>query len=347
MNIAVALSGGVDSAVALAYLSKTHNVHAFTMKLWNDSYSEELKNSCFGPNRQEDIDFCESLCKKLNVPYTVIDLSSEFKAQVIAHFKLDYSMGRTPNPCVTCNKNIKFGSFLNEIKKIFNFDYVATGHYASIEYIDGTYYLKRVAEDSKDQTYFLYSLNQFTLSHLMLPLPSICKSKQEVRKLAEEYGIEIHSKKDSMNFADGKYAYLFTEIEQANLSGKLIYKDNVVAQHKGIMHYTIGQRARISGKEEKLYVKNIDWVTNNIEVDKLDAVTKDSITFFYFDYKPLFLESAYLLIKLKQEGKLLPIKSIQVYPNIQITLDTKVILTPGQSCVIYNEDGLLVAGGVI
>ena len=344
-KIAVALSGGVDSAVALAILNQSFNVHAFTMKLWDDSYPDSLKNSCFGYGKQEDIDTCKAICEHLNVPYTVIDLSKQFKEQVITPFKACYSSGTTPNPCVTCNKHIKFGLFIEEAKKHFDFSYFATGHYANIKEVDGEYYLKRVDNDKKDQTYFLWQLESNTLSKILFPLCNF-ESKDEVRRIAEYYKLPVASKKDSMSFADGKYCDLFNEA--SILEGDFTYKGTAIAKHKGIVHYTVGQRAKIPGMPEKLYIKKILPMEKEVVLDTLNNIVDNKISFSYWRESKLFRNPGEILfIKLKQEGQLIPISNIEIYPKVVVTIKGKVVSTPGQSCAIYNHAGYLVAGGII
>lgn len=347
MKIAVALSGGVDSAVVLGLVSEYHNVHAFTMKLWDDSCPESLKNSCFGYGKQEDIDTCEKLCQKFNVPYTVIDLSKQFRSTVLDEFTSNYEKGITPNPCVTCNKKIKFGLFMEKIKEIYDFDLLATGHYADIVIKKGDSYLKRIEDNKKDQTYFLWQLPPNVLKKLWFPLPSVCKNKEEVRNVAFALGIEIANKKDSMSFADGKYIKLFSKESVESSIGNFVYYGTPICKHKGIVNYTIGQRAKISGLPSRLYVKRIDTESKDIEVDVLHGVTTKSINFSYFSGRELLFNNTELFIKLKQEGGLLPIRSIRLYPNMVVNVYEDIILTPGQSCVIYNSEGLLLGGGII
>jgi len=346
MKIAVALSGGVDSATTLAFLRNAgHEVQAFTMKLWNSDYPESLKNSCFGYGKQEDIDACIDICDILNVPYTVIDLSKEFQEKVITPFKESYLEGITPNPCVTCNREIKFGLFMERIKEIFDYDYFSTGHYSNVKIIDGVPYLKRVENDKKDQTYFLWQIENSKLKDVYFPIAEF-KEKERVREYARKCDLPVAIKKDSMSFADGAYPSLFENIE----TGNFLYNGKVIGQHKGKIFYTVGQRARISGMTEKLYIKNVSQSGQDIEVDTLDRIVTSEISFSKFTPKPLFYESNMLYIKLKQEGSLIPIDAIVTYEkedDMEIIINTQVVLTPGQSCVIYNEDNYLVAGGII
>ena len=164
-TVAVGLSGGVDSSVAAYLLKKEgYNVAGITMKIWDGSIeiNESSKHACYGPGEDDDIEAADKLCKELGIPFHVIDLVDEYKESVIEYFKKEYIQGRTPNPCVRCNKEMKFGFMLDKARENgLNFDYFATGHYARVERgPEGKFILKKAVDDFKDQTYFLSGLER-------------------------------------------------------------------------------------------------------------------------------------------------------------------------------------------
>lgn len=361
MKYAVALSGGVDSASTLALLKDSgHEVRAFTMKLYNDDLknSHIFPDSCFGVNKKKDIEQCKEICNILDVPFTIIDLSKEFNGAVLQPFQFSYAQGITPNPCVMCNDKIKFDLFPKKIKEMYDYDYFVTGHYSNVVVKDDHYYLKRIDNDKKDQTYFLWKLlgKQEVLRSFYSPLGKMFTNKDDVRTYARNKRIPVSDKKDSMSFAEGRYQDFFKS-DSPLFCGYFIHNDENIKPHDGIFRYTVGQRARISGLKEKLYVRKIDAESGNIYVDTLDNIVTDKV---YLDRRifigsPLFnayMSGEYygdkpLYMKLKQEGSLIEIDTIYGFPKLCFVLNKKVILTPGQSVVIYDEEGLLIAGGII
>ena len=209
-KIIVGMSGGVDSTVSATLMKQSgFDVVGVTMKLWNKKYSSSVhKNACYGPGEKEDIGNAKKIAKKLGIKHIVLDLFNEFEKYVLDYFKKEYLSGKTPNPCVFCNQKIKFGFLLEKtIKSGIPFDFIATGHYARIQYDSKKkrYILSRGKDLTKDQSYFLYRLNQNQLKKIIFPLGDY--TKKEVRKMAIDFGFEECARKvESQDFAEsGNY----------------------------------------------------------------------------------------------------------------------------------------------
>ena len=268
-KIIVGMSGGVDSSVAAALLVKQgYRVTGVTMKTWDDS-SPAYRSGCFGPGQQDGIESARSVAAKLGIPYHVIDLSGEFKSQVLDFFCREYMSGNTPNPCVRCNKLVKFGALWEKALDVgIEADLFASGHYARVEPGGGgRYMLKKGRDEKKDQSYFLYALNQVQLARMLLPLGGY--RKQEVRKLCLEMGLGIETRKESQDFAGGDYAGLF---DGKAVPGSIVDKQgNILGKHKGIVYYTPGQRRGLAiASREKLFVIDIRADTDSVVVGSLE-----------------------------------------------------------------------------
>lgn len=266
MKILVGVSGGVDSAVALHILkSRGHSVSGVMMKIY-DGESKTIANSCYGTDKQKEILDARANCEHVNCDFHLIDLAQIYDKIVFQEFKSQYLKGLTPNPCVICNKFIKFGALPQSARSLgIEFDKFATGHYARNEFNPQTkrWELKRGINPKKDQTYFLYRLSQEELSNIIFPLGDM--EKEDVRKYALENNIPVAKKQDSQDFYKGDYSELFN----INPSFGEI-KDrfgNVLGHHQGIWNYTIGQRKGLKiAYSEPLYVLEIDNKTNSVIV---------------------------------------------------------------------------------
>ena len=247
-KILVGLSGGVDSAVAALILKeKNHDITGATLKLLDIIDTENSIRSA------------QEISKVLNINHIVIDLRKEFKEYVLDYFVKEYESGRTPNPCVMCNKYIKFGFMLKEALKL-NYDYIATGHYAQIKYDNSKniWRLKK-CDNIKDQSYFLYRLSQEQMSRIIFPLENLDKPK--VRELARKYNLPVSEKKDSQDICFIKnqdYMEFVRNNSNINfLPGNFIDKNkNYIGTHKGIINYTVGQRKGLEvALGQRMYVK--------------------------------------------------------------------------------------------
>lgn len=332
-KVILGLSGGVDSSVAAALLKKQgYEVIGITFKFVENFDGEDAVK----------------VAETLGIEHHIIDYRDIFKEKVINKFLNDYKSGITPNPCVVCNKNVKLRFLLDEMYK-FNADYIATGHYAKIE--NGRLY--KSVDRNKDQTYFLSQITKEELSKILLPLEGI--DKEEVRKIAKEIGLTNALKKDSTDvcFINQKFSeYISSNIKST--PGNIINIENneVLAKHKGLSYYTIGQRRGldIGGTEGRCYVvgknieKNILYVAIGDNSDALisdSAVIEDVNLFTNEDVKKCTAKFRY-----RQEEE--PVEVEHLNENEVLVKYPQGIksVTPGQACVFYNGEECL-GGGII
>lgn len=351
MKILVGLSGGVDSSVAALILKQQgHEVVGATMSIWGkDGMAEKSghKNACYGPDEKEDIEEARKIAAQIGIPYYVFNCVEQYEKIVLDNFKSEYIQGRTPNPCVWCNALVKFGVLpLIAEENGIEFDKFATGHYARVEEKDGRFLLKRGIAPHKDQSYFLYRLKQEQLKNIILPLGNY--TKDQIRKIAKDNGLEVAEKPDSQDFYDGDYNELLGVKEK---DGNIVDLDGkVLGHHKGIWNYTIGQRKGIGvSATEPLYVLELRKDTNEVVIGPADKTFKKELTAVNLNW--------IAFDKLENERK--------VYAKIRSTQQpTPVTITPngddvdvvfdelqksiaiGQSVVFYDEDVVL-GGGVI
>lgn len=351
MKILVGLSGGVDSSVAALILKQQgHEVVGATMSIWGkDGMAAKSghKNACYGPDEKEDIEEARKIAAQIGIPYYVFNCVEQYEQIVLDNFKSEYIQGRTPNPCVWCNALVKFGVLpLIAKENGIEFDKFATGHYARVEEKDGRFLLKRGIAPHKDQSYFLYRLKQEQLKNIILPLGSY--TKDQIRKIAKDNGLEVAEKPDSQDFYDGDYNELLGVKEK---DGNIVDLDGkILGHHKGIWNYTIGQRKGIGVSATKpLYVLELRKDTNEVVIGPADKTFKKELTAVNLNW--------IAFDKLENERK--------VYAKIRSTQQpTPVTITPngddvdvvfdelqksiaiGQSVVFYDEDVVL-GGGVI
>jgi tRNA-specific 2-thiouridylase len=351
-RVAVGLSGGVDSSVAAALLcEQNYEVFGVTMEIYDGSVIPHATatHACYGPGEKEDVESAAAICEKLNMAFHAIDLRQEYKSHVIQYFRNEYLQGKTPNPCVVCNQKLKFGFLLEKARQAgLDFDYFATGHYARIEKSGDRILLKRAADRSKDQTYFLYGLTPEQLAHTLFPVGD--HTKQEVRTMARSLGLETADREESQDFIDGgDYSILFDkdEIQAGDIVDEA---GQVLGRHRGIIHYTIGQRRGLGiASRRPLYVSRIDAASNRIIVSNQENRSKGLVA---TDLNLIAIDrieqpqSVQVKIRLKHKQA-----EATVFPpdgnQTRILFEKpQVSVTPGQSAVLYAGDTVL-GGGII
>lgn len=353
-RVLVAMSGGVDSSVA-AYLVKSKGADAIgaTLKLFsNEDIALDRTKTCCSLSDVED---ARSVANRLGIPYYVFNFSNNFKEKVIGRFIAAYEAGGTPNPCIDCNRFIKFSQLL-ERAELMECGHIATGHYARVEFdsSSGRWLLKKAADASKDQTYVLYSLTQHELSHTLFPLGGLNKS--EVRKIAEEQGFLNANKPDSQDICfvpDGNYAKFIEEFTgRKSQPGNFIDTNgNIVGKHKGIIHYTIGQRKKLGiSMGRQVYVSAIDPENNTITLgDETDLFSRnltarDINLIALPEIKSPMRVTAKTRYSHKEASAILEQTGTD---ELRLEFDQpQRAITKGQAVVIYSDD-VVIGGGTI
>jgi len=353
VKVAVAMSGGVDSSVAAALLQEEgYQVIGITMKIWSGEASPRAgtHHGCYGPGEREDIEDARKVTQILGIPFFTFDLKSEYKSEILDYFCQQYLSGRTPNPCIRCNRRIKFGALVEKARASgIEFDYLATGHYARVEYDRSRcrYLLKKARDLKKDQSYFLFSLSQEQLGCLLFPLGNY--TKEEVRKMASNLNLGSDDKPESQDFIDGGYYSLVTTTAQP--SPILDRQGNTLGQHRGIPFYTIGQRKGLGiSAGEPLYVSAIDPERNAIIVGSKKEIYGDAL--IASDLNWITVERLQQPIKVKAriryrhqeaEAEVTLLDEDRVY--VKFT-EPQMAIAPGQAVVFYDGD-TVIGGGTI
>jgi tRNA-specific 2-thiouridylase len=352
-RVVVGMSGGVDSsATAALLLEQGYDVVGITLKLWPQDCVSRAEDKCCGPQAVMD---ARAVCHKLGIPYYLIDESAEFQSKVIQYFAQEYRAGRTPNPCVMCNQDLKFGRLLERADQL-GARYIATGHFARLEPDPGgeRTLLKRGRDLRKDQSYFLFSLRQDQLSRTLFPLGE--RTKSDTREVARSCHLKTADKEESMEICfvpDNDYGHFLRQagLVQPHLGEIVDLGGRVLGHHDGIEFYTIGQRRglRVSSPAP-LYVIALEPGTNRVVVGDDAALSQaefcvERCNWIAFEKPPETLEAT-VKIRHNHPGAA---ASVQVLPGGKALVrahHAQRAVTPGQAAVFYQDD-LVLGGGWI
>ena len=353
-RVLVAMSGGVDSSVA-AYLLKKQGYECIgaTMKLYeNEIVGQKRTNTCCS---LDDIEDARSVAHRVGIPYHVFNFTADFEKQVIRRFVAAYEAGATPNPCIDCNRHLKFDRLFRRAQEL-GCDFIATGHYARIEFREssGWYLLKKGLDGGKDQSYVLYSMTQEQLAHTLFPLGEL--SKTDVRKIAEEQGLVNAHKHDSQDICfvpDGDYSSFIERYTGKTFpKGAFLSADGkVLGEHRGLIHYTIGQRKGLGiSAEEPLYVRGKSVRENTVTLAGKEGLYSSSLLaddFNLIAYQTLDAPArvaARIRYRQKEQAAVVtPLGGGKVIVSFE---EPQRAVTPGQAAVFYKGD-IVVGGAVI
>ncbi len=351
-KVVIGMSGGVDSSVAAYLLKKEgYDVIGVTMQIWQDEDNCDIEDNggCCGLSAVDD---ARRVAINLDIPYFVLNFKADFKESVIDYFIDEYSKGRTPNPCIACNRYVKWESLLKKSIQL-GAKYIATGHYAQIRQVDGRYSLELSKTKEKDQTYALYNLTQEQLAQTLMPVGKY--TKDEIRDIAKKIGLQIYDKPDSQEICfipDDDYGRFIKENSDIDFAeGDFIDEQgNIIGKHKGIVYYTVGQRKGLGAFGKRVYVKKINVDTNEITLTDNESLfdkvlIADNLNHMLVDK---FDEDKVVIGKIRYSHKGSTCKINYLSEDkIKVVFDEpQRAITPGQAVVFY-ENGLVLGGGTI
>ena len=345
-RVLIGMSGGVDSSVSALLLKQAgYEVIGATMKLWES-------DSC---NPEQAIIDAQKVCEKLGIEHHIIDCKKEFDKKVIQNFINEYSNAKTPNPCVECNKYLKFGVFYQKALEL-NCEYIATGHYAKIEYSEQykQFILKKSASEKKDQTYFIYGIDKEILPKILFPLDKY-EDKEEIRKIARENELEIAEKSDSQEVCfipDNDYCKFICKYVKQPQGNIVLKNGTILGKHSGLMNYTIGQRKGLGiAYKEPLYVLELNAAKNEVVVGTEEYLYSDKLYANELNFLIDINLKEPIKIKAKVRFRAKEADAI-LYPTengiSKIEFETpQRAITPGQSVVFYLGDIVLGGGKIV
>lgn len=349
----IAMSGGVDSSVA-AHLIQQAGLSCIgaTMRLYDNTVLDGPESTCCS---LDDVEDARAVCHKLGMPFYVFNFTRDFQSKVMDKFVACYECGLTPNPCIDCNRYLKFAHLLDRAT-VLGCEYIVTGHYARIKKDESTgrYLLYKATDETKDQSYVLYSLTQEQLSHTLLPLGEL--SKAQVREIAEKNGFVNAKKKDSQDICfvpDGDYmAFMERYTSKQYLPGDFLDLDgNIVGRHRGAVGYTLGQRKGLGlAMGSPVYVCDKDMGRNTVTVGPNEALFQKTLRANDWNWFPFPALTGPMRVKARARYRHTE-QSATVYPEgngfARVEFDEpQRAMTPGQAVVLYDGD-LVIGGGTI
>lgn len=359
-KVIIGISGGVDSSVAALLLQEQgFCVEAVFMKNWEEKNSDTDPHASSCTAAQDFAD-ARSVCDQLHIPLHAVNFSQEYWQRVFQYMLDEYAKGRTPNPDIMCNKEIKFKEFLNHAKTL-KADYIATGHYARNICSNDKCKLYKALDQSKDQSYFLYTLGQQQLAYTLFPLGNLLKNT--VRDVAKKAHLSNHAKKDSTGICfigERNFKKFLSEYLLAKPGKIVTTEDEIIGKHDGLMFYTLGQRQGlgIGGKkgasEAPWYVVKKDLIHNKLIVAQnpchpllMSKILHCEEIHWISEKQPIFPLPCFAKIRYRQTEQPCTINKITEQNYCVTFVDTQRAITPGQAAVFYAEDGECLGGGTI